>query len=352
MDEPEKLTPKEILLKSEGDAMLRSIAASQPKQSAILGPDGKPVDAQPAIDAQAAFVAAQKKRADELHARMKELMETDGNAAEVLGTILACHRLLFWAKAELYCKVGAEEDLIEFVDRFMKQAANKPFELKNVVRQLKHEVLPIVEKIFKRDSALHGARLLKLRRVSAHLDAHGFELPPKVKEKLQNFFRVGDLLIVHGDKDAVTHAMIKLAQMQTPKAGKTYFLSSTDETRSFAPPHVVVMPRAWHVDAASHITKLYSALEPMTNDEAALLIVEQLETLYLMGDKPVMQRKGQALVRLYQWARERAAALIVGDVVTEDVFDARLYGSYPHVLAKLVEVEGQITLMLDGELVP
>lgn len=358
-----KLTPQEVQLKGEGDALLRQVAAMQPKAaSPLLGPDGQPLDKESQIDPKAAVEKArkdyeeqQKKTVDELHRRLKELTDHDKEALDICSVILNCHRMIHWAKAELYGRCGAEDDLIAFTDRYMSRAAEGPqgFTLKKAITDMKHQCLPIAEHFRKLNEAQQGKRLNRLKRIGPYLDQHGIKLPTEqLRLRVGGCFRLGEVLVLHGEEEPVRTVLNRIADLQdADKVGTTYYLASDAKIESATDydDRMIVMPRSWWEGAANHIRKLNSTLEPFVNNETSLLVVDDLLGLITTHqDIPVGYRKQVALVRLYQWARENAAAVVVGNIDTEEA-DPRFYGRIPYASVRQgVKVDGTPLPSIDG----
>jgi hypothetical protein len=380
----EKLTPQEAQLIGEGNAMLNALAAQKKAEgaSSILGPDGLPAEAHATVDPKTAMENARKAQEDvnklrlnELQERMKELTTHDGHTLDMTAILLACHRMIFWAKSELYAHAGAEEDLVDFMDRWMRETAmSKPFTLRDAIAGMKHQALDMAERRHKELEAQKGARLLKLKRLAKGLDATGLRLPTKgLSQKLENHFRPGDVIVLHGtDTTALQTVTSWIATRQlrftagrvhlleyTPPDPMTEFTLLTDAKAREASdragngrnPDVVKMALPWWRDAASHIKKLYETLEPIVKDECALVVIENLDALYFPDptDKPLMLRKQQALVRLYQWAREHVVAVVVADLLAPGTLDTRLYGHFPVGAVDTKEVDGVSVVTIDGE---
>lgn len=360
MDEM-KLTPQEVQLKGEGDALLRQVAAMKPSGgTGLLGPDGQPLDQEPQIDPKAAVEKArkdyeeqQKKKVDELHVRLKALTDEDKEALDLCSVLLNCHRMIHWVKAELYGRCGAEDDLIEFADRYMNRAAegHRGFTLKQAIADMKHQCLPIAEHFRKLNEAQQGKRLNKIKRIARYLDEHGIKLPTEqLRQKMGKCFRLGEVLVLHGEEEPVRTALNRITDLQdTNKAGMTYYLASDAKIASTDDNGLVVMPRSWWEGAANHIRKLTSTLEPFVNNETSLLVVDDLLGLITIHqDVPVGYRKQVALVRLYQWARENAAAVVVGNIDTEAA-DPRFYGHIPYASVQAgLEHDGTSEVYIDG----
>lgn len=313
--------------------------------------------AEPTIDPKQAMQKARKeyeeqqsKRVEALQKRLVALTTEDKEALDLTSVMLNCHRFMCWAKAELYGRCGAEDDLVEFADRWMRQAAEGPkgFTLKQAIADMKHQCLPLAEHFRKLNEAHQGKRLMRLKRIARHLDEHGLKLPTEqLRQKLGRCFRLGDVLVLHGEDEAVQAALGRFVHLQnTAKSGDIYFLSSGLAPASVADERLVTMPGSWWNGAANHIRKLTSTLEPFTNNEASLMLVDNLLGLITdHQDVPVQHRKQVALVRMYQWARENAAAVVIGNIDTEPA-DSRFYGSIPYTTVRFTEEK---VLTFDGQ---
>lgn len=363
----EELTPKERVTLSDGQSLLKELQEMQPKKDApaILGPDGQPATAaqvhspaEMAAQHRKDMEEKQKKHVDELHARMKLLSDEDEDALPLMGVVLAAQQLIFWAQSELNAHCGVDEELLDFIERYMRQAAvtKTGFTLKQVISKFKQEVLPLASEYMKTYEAGKNRRLLKFRKVAQKLDQQGMFLPtPKMRKSVDGVFRPGDLMVVTGDPASVVKALQWTITCQLKHvSGLTYYLCS-DALNTYSPPdHVKLLPRAWWSNAASHVRKLYEVLQPMVDDTSALVVIDDLELLYSgtgTEDEKLspQHRKYLALARLDQWAHENFAAVLIGDSVVGDALDPKVYRGIPFFCASTVEVDGKEELRIDGE---
>lgn len=338
--------------------MLRQLEQQKP-QNSILGPDGQPVGPEPTVDPKAAMERAkkeyedqQKKRVDDLHKRLVELTTNDREALDLSSVILCSHRLIHWAKAELYGRCGVEDDLIEFMDRWMSHAAegDRGFTLKKAIADIKHQCVPIAEHFRKLNEAQQGLRMKKLSRLAKHLDLYGIALPTEqLNQKMGKCFRLGEILVLHGEAEPAKEVARYIMTHQSSKVGRVYWLTSEEPIKEDNEDgKYCVMPGSWWHDSASHIRKLYTNLQSFTNDEAALIVIDDLEQMLTSVDAPLAHRKQVALVRLYQWARECAAAVVVVNKDSEPA-DPRFYGRIPYASVKQgAETDGTLVPYIDG----
>lgn len=332
--------------------------------SGIVGPDGQPIDKKPAIDpAEAAaqfqkdMVAKQKAMADEFHKRMKAFTEEDRDAMDLSGIMLLCYRMIDWAKSELFGHCGAKTDLIEYIDRYMKAAAGgkRGFTLKQLIVQMKQEAIPLADKFYRTWEAHRTRRTNKLRKIASNLEADGVFLPtPKMRKVMEGIFKPGELVVLHGERGPVLSAILHMVGNQLHNTvGSIYRLSDVDTRNGTTNNSIVSLPPKWWKNSASHIRSLYEALKPVVEDASALVFVEDLELMYCEDpdQMPSHMRRQLALSRLYQWARENYVAVVVGDVVTPETFDAKLYGPMPHFGVTTFTLDGVESIFIDGEAV-
>ncbi len=342
--------------------MLKELAKAQPQQSAIVGVDGQPIDQKPVIDPveaaanyQKDMLAKQRKQVDEYHHQMGELTKDDPDAMDLSGVMLLCHRMIHWAKSELYGHCGATTDLIEFMDRYMREAAGgqRGFTLKQLIVQMKQEAVPLADKFYRRWEAQRTRRLHKLKKIAQNLEDEGVYLPTVgMRAAMEGIFKPGELIVIHGERQPVSATIRHIITSQSERVvGSIYRLSYHEQTDETPNPHIIALPMTWWKDAAKHIKSLYEVLKPVVENTAALVTVDDLETLYTgaAGDAPSHMRKQLSLSRLYQWARENYVAVIVGDVVTLDDLDTRLYGPIKHFGATSVELDGVVSLFINAE---
>lgn len=362
----EELSPKERVTLSDGQALLKQLQELQPKSEApaILGPDGQPATAAPvrspaemAEQYRKDMEVRQKKHVDDLHARMTILSNEDEDALPLMGVVLAAQQLIFWAQSELNAHCGVDEELLDFIERYMRQTvvSRSGFTLKQIITKFKQEVLPLVTEYMKTYEAGKNRRLLKFRKVAQKLDQQGMFLPtPKMRQAVAGLFRPGDLLVITGEALTVTRVLQWIATCQSRHvSGLTYYLGA-EALYTYTPPdHVKLLPRAWWAGAGSSVSKLSEAFQPIVDETAALVVIDDLALLDSgkEGDNKIspQHRKYITMARLDQWAHENFAAVIVGDHVTGEALDPRVYRGVPHFVATTVEVNGKEELRIDGE---
>lgn len=350
MPDPNELTPQERALQAEGNAMLREIAKNNPPATPILGPDGNPIPpkegvmkaelSDPRLDHIKKMEEARRKRTDELHAELKNLTENDKDALDLCAVLLASHQLVMWAKTELFCRTDSSEELVEFAERFMRETAyQKPYTLQETIYKVKADALTIAEKFRRESQRKSHVRSQKLKRIAKALRENSFVLPnDALISMFKGKFGIGEVLVLYGKRTAVRDATAFCAKLNCGKGmGQVHYLSSREEPD----PKLAdtVMPPAWWKNAACSMKKLYETLQPIVDREAVLTIVENVEDMYLTPgsggqDFGPLRRKSMAIARLYQWARENAATVIIGDATDEDVPNVKVYGYAQHAFVE------------------
>ena len=346
-----ELTPREMALKAEGEALLKQIAKDKPAPSPILGSDGLPVGSAPETPEEKLqrLQKERRQRIEEMSAKLQEVTEKDPLASGALQTILTIYRLLAWARIELATRDGMTDEITHFGEAAMKMKAEDPegFDVRQVYSQLKNKIMPFVQQRIREYEAAAKRREAALSAVMRKLGGKGIYVPAPVATKLKKPFGPGQLLIFHGDQPAVTAACnLCAAKHGVQDAGAVYFLATQEQATGLAS-NIVIMPINWWKNAARAMSTMYDTLQPVLDHVAVMLVVEDLENMFILdpGGAPVLDRKAQALMRLYQWTTEKFVAVIVGDVITEDAYTPRLYGGLPHFGVELREGK----LFIDNE---
>ena len=362
-DQPAPLSPKERVTMSDGENLLRMISKGPAVNKPILGPDGKPIAGESVAEHDYAKEAKDTaiKRIDELHkklssmANVKDDVNYDSEVVDICAVLLACYRLVFWAKVELFSKVDADSEFVEFVERFMRESVynGAPFKVQQAIAGMRNNALPIVEGFMRKADMHKKKRMGKISAVFKRIQkAGGIALPVKAASGLfEKGFTLGSLLILRGSADAVSLAT-RLCASHASEAGhgKVYYLST--QTTNLGDSADVTMPLTWWKDACRSMHSLLEVLDPMVQDSAPLLVVEDLNQLYV-SDKDkglsVDRAKGLTIQRLYQWCSEQGAAVIAGDVVGSEQLDVRVYGPLPNLPVALTGPADRLILKFGAE---
>lgn len=339
----EELSPKELLLKTEGEAMLRAVAAQKP-QSAIVGPDGQ---ALPASTAGATVPAPnpaeqvekirrqQRDKAEDASQRLSEIVAHDESALRACEIMLIAHKLVCWAKMELGQADGVSDEIIEYAERFMraKAYAGKGFHIQSLHAQTRDFAVKYLKERMMYYAQEAKARQARLHEIKRRLGGSGITLPTPIKAKFENSFMPGQLLILHGSAAAVREAAQICSRLHKNKdKAQVYYLSNqTGETEGEWA--TTVMPPSWWRGSGTALVKLYEVLDPVVKSACMLVVVEEIESFMLISEagQAPQERRSLILKRLYQWAVETQTAVIVGDVTDQDIPRDNRYGHLPNV---------------------
>jgi hypothetical protein len=347
----DELTPQERLLRSEGEALLREVSKGKP--SALVGVDGQPLKITvepPAVSddpaaAKAKALAAAKKRVADNADKINALLKENPEAQECSAAVLVAWRLLYWGIQELGTHEGmTNEFLTQVSDSMRASVVSSGYSIADLQADLKHKVLPFLQDRVRHYKAAQGKREKKIAAINRSLGGKGIALPCQSLRALfpKKPFAPGSLLVLHGNREAL-RAALKLCSFEhmLKNGGQPYYLSSVDGETEGDWAHLI-MPPAWWSNAASELAKLAEVLAPVVEAETALVVIEDLELLFMADgqERPPLERKSKALARLYQWAVENLTAVVVGDNTGEDVPDERLYGQLPHAAVALQELDG------------
>lgn len=363
MDE-KPLSPEELLLKSEGESLLRQLSKDV-KVSPIVGTDGKPLESKvepPAASEgaeQRKALEAAKQRVEENSKKINEILKAHPKAALCANSVLQAWRLLYWGMNELGIYEGMTPALLTQISDSMRAAvlSSAGYSVEDLQVALKHHILPFLQERVRYYKAEQGKREKKIEALNKRLKGKGIALPCQSLRVLfteEKPFGLGRVLVLHGARAAVREALKVCSREHILKnGGHPYYLSAV-EGESDAAWASVVMPPSWWRNAASEVPKLNEILQPIVDSHSALVLAEDLEALYLADgvERAPLERKSRALARLYQWSLENLSAFIIGDVTDEDVPDERLYGQLPHAAVALQEFDGRKHVVIGNDPVP
>jgi hypothetical protein len=351
------LTPQELALQSEGESLLQKLTKDKPP--VIVGADGQPVQSKPAV-VEGALGAEQAKAIEETKRKIKEnadklneLIDSDKNVRDCSTAMLHAWRLLYWLSMELGSTEEMKSELItQLSDSMRASALSQGFSVADLVAGLKHRVIPFMQERVRHYTAEQTRRKKKLEAINRGLRGKGLALPCQSLKALfpkEPFFSPGDMLVLHGAQEAV-RAALKACSTEhlTHNGGKPYYLSAVEGEAAGEWAHVI-MPPAWWRDGASEVVKLEGVLQPVLDEGAAMVLVENLEMLSPLHPNTPQARKARALGRLRQWGFEHMSAIIVGDVTDEDALDLRVYGALPHVAVAVQELDGKRQLVIGND---
>lgn len=355
MSAPDELTPREIVTKAEGEAMLRQIAAGKPPEG-LVGPDGKPLVPEDVKAAQERLQAA-RARVGRMAAFLKKMTVEEPGFEDCMTAIVEAYRMLFWSISELSTYEGMDNELLNHVSTQGRAVAQQGISLAGVIKAVKHTVLPYLQERNRFYAAEHARRQKKLARINTRLSQGGIALPGRsLAGLLQDKPMVPPMSVVLRGPYAAVREALKLVSSTHMKAngGSPVYLSSQagESTGSFAG---VVMPPAWWKNAASEPSVLESTLKSVVESETIMLLVEELEMLLIMSatvpDTP-RHRKARALALLYSWAFQHQVSLVVGDVTDEDTPHPEIYGDLPHIGVSLLETGGRKYVVIGNDTLP
>jgi hypothetical protein len=350
------LTPQELSLRSEGESLLRMIVKD--KAPVVVGADGQPIASKPVVSEgisntdRAKMAEEAKRRIKENAEKLTALMASNPTVKDCAESLLQAWRMVYWLSMELgSCEEMKTELITQLSDSMRASAISQGFSVADLVADLKHRVVPFMQHRVKHYKAEQGKRQRKLDEINRGLRGKGIALPCQSLRALfpETPFSPGNTLILHGPREAVREAL-KLCSAEHLKrnGGRPYYLSFVEGEASGEWAHVV-MPPAWWRDGASEPAKLESVLQPVLDEGAALVLVENLEMLSPLHPNTPQARKARALGRLHQWAFEHLSAVIAGDVTDEDALDVRVYGALPHVAVSIQEMDGKRQLAIGND---
>ena len=360
----QELNPLERAVQSEGEQLLARLQQGQAPQNTMLGPDGNPLPQSPEALAQAAKEAQAKQQEaqaqataaaqEQMQARLRAAKETQRKEIEAVSelwkevtgdsqvadkcaqTILAAHKLIYWAKLELeLCdqRIGAKE--LFHLDQMLAKAAY------NSTGCTAHELLCHLRTStlrFLTDRCAHYEqrsknRLARIKPVLKKLQPGGLTFPwPEANQQLSKPFYAG-LYLFHGPLEALQATLQGFGRVYLDKLkGDLHYLSTAalPVANNFA---TRVITTGWWKSRGRSLATLHETLQPVEESKALVLCIENLNDLFA-GDEsaPPSQLKAQALSFLYQWAIETHTIILVGD---PDTMDAQFYGRLPHCAVNL-----------------
>lgn len=363
----EKLDPKELALQMDGEALLDKLQANKPAAGGILGPDGVPVaptqlvtKAMP-VPSQASIQEMIQSRRDAREMRLLQnsrffakFFNDNEEAAQVRDIMYLCHQLLYWGRMELSGHDEMSDATLEDLDTILEDSIlrnAKGYDVRQVVSRLQNKGIQILKGFLRKYDDLGRARKVKIQAIFKRLGDNGITLPyQQMVDANSGPFMPGKFMILAGDPVSTRMVFDSIERAHgTADKGKTYRLTTLDAVPEVTGVNAITMPLVWWRNCCTSLSKRDEVLEPIVDSSSLLVLVEDLETLFLTGERemPAMERKSYALKRLYQWAVENLVAVVVADNPTQDVaYDKRTYGFLPSVLCKWDEKRNM--LQIDG----
>ena len=221
----DKLTPDELALKMEGEALLKKLAGGN---SPIVGPDGMPMKdpnvpseeaAKAAVEAENKAVArkaiddrvsklreANAKERDEALTRMQAVCEENKIAKKCMQTMVHAHRMIAWAKLEMQTLDQRVDDkALMHLERQVHAAVYQSgdFTSQALVTEIRKNVCDFIDERNRLYAECMKRRKAKITKTLKHMRRTGFTLPCKHLEnerdkKLHGVFRPGDIVVLYG----------------------------------------------------------------------------------------------------------------------------------------------------------
>jgi hypothetical protein len=352
----QKLDPKEVALVNEGESLLKAAQAQKAASSPILGPDGTPMiateggKAAPVMAPQMSlqemmqrYRDAREKRILKNSRELKRIFEHDAEASRVRDVMYLCHQLLYWGRMELSGHDEIDDEMLDDMDEIIKSSIlsnAKGYNLKQVTMRMQTLGLKYLKEFIRKYEDMGKVRKFKIDKVFKKLGEKGITLPSKkMTDACGTSFMPGKVCMLVGAPEA-TRAMLDLVQKShiEKDGGKVYRLSTMlDENGLAKSENVITMASAWWRNCCVDLKKRDETLGPIVDSSAFMVLVEDLESLYVTDDKNLnpIERKSYALKRMYQWAVENLVAVVIADNPAEDLYDPKMYGFIPAVFVKL-----------------
>ena len=342
----DNLTPDELALKMEGEALLKKITGSQ---SPIVGPDGSPAPgttaspeeaakaakvlseeeakaaARKSIDAHVAKLkAANAKERDESLAKMKAVCDENKVARQCVQAMLHAHRIIAWAKLELQTLDERVDDkALMHVERQVHGAvyAGGGFNSQALSAEIRKRVCELIDERNRYYSDCMRKRKVQIHKTIKRMGTKGFSMPCKSLElerdkKMLGTFGPGGLVVLYGAQKAIDASMKIFGLLHANEDnGKVHHYTCSEVVPPSYCEEVTMVVASWWRNALSSICKFYDTLRPVVDSPSTMLLVDDLNALLLAPDTQmaVAERKGRVLTALRQWAVENAVVVIVGD---------------------------------------
>lgn len=341
-NQDEKL--KDALLQVEGESLLNAVRQqAQPAATApcLVDPTGAPLgkteDEKPKVEfSPEALREALQKQTEERRVGNAKLLSGifDENLKQSKVRDLMClaHKILMWCRMEMAGHPDITDEMIEDLDHILQHqiyANPKGFDFRTLVSQLKNYGIKTMQE-FERDYAdAARVRRMQIEKVKKRIGKDGLALPPDMRAILGKNFGPGMTFILRGDKGSTQAALQYLLGAFHPALDQVYLAQRENGHTPFG--HVTPMQPAWWADAASKLSTLNAAFEPVLKADSLLLAIEDVDMLFTsdVNADPLM-RKQLSIKRVYQWAVENMVAVILCDNDTAVVQHERPYGFIPY----------------------
>lgn len=352
----DNLTPDEMALKMEGEALLKKIAGGN---SPIVGADGMPMkdpnapptEAPKAMSEEEAKAAARKsvddhvaklreanaKERDEALTRMQAVCSENKVAKKCMQTMLHAHRLIAWAKLEMQTLDERVDDkALMHLERQVHAAVYKTgdFTSQALAAEVRKNVCDFIDDRNRVYSDRMRSRKVKITKTIKRLRRKGFAMPCKHLEterdkKMHGTFGPGSIVVLYGGQKAVNAALKVFGLTHSREDGGQFHHFTCEEV---APASycedVTSVVASWWRNSLKNMCKFYDTLSPVVESSSTMLLVENLNDFLLAPDiqMSAAERKSRILTALRQWAVEHAVVVVIGDPIDTALASEGRYG--------------------------
>jgi hypothetical protein len=372
----DKLTPNELALKMEGEALLKRIAGGS---SPIVGADGMPMKDPNAPPAEAPKVMSEEeakavarksvddhvarlreanaKERDEALTRMQAVCAENKVAKKCMQTILHAHRLIAWAKLEMQTLDERVDDkALMHLERQVHAAVYQTgdFTSQTLVAEVRKNVCDFIDDRNRVYSDRMRSRKVKITRTIKRLRRKGFAMPCKHLEnerdkKMHGTFGPGSIVVLYGGQKAI-NASLKVFGLTHSREDRGQLHHFTCEEVAPAPycEGVTLVVASWWRNSLKNMCKFYDTLSPVIDSPSTLLLVENLNDFLLAPDVQMSaaERKSRILTALRQWAVEHAVVVVVGDPIDTALASEGRYGGLACASVRFEKKDDAIRLLI------
>lgn len=292
---------KALALKAEGEELLKAVAANQPK-SAIVGPDGKPVAAEPPKGpSREELLAARTAKSD----KIKALFKKDPMLAS-LGSVMAdLYQALIWVSQDIAAREGMTDDLAAHMSRMCQEAVlQQPIVADVLISNLKKHSLPCLVRLKEMYARLEKQQRAKVSRINKDLLTKGVTMPSGLADAGLPKLKLGESIILRGAADTIQFAVRQIVSIhESADKGKTCVFSTREEKEVI--PGRITMPAVWWKNCADDVKTLDDILSPAAQAAVTMIGVDDL--------RGAATGLGQAAARLHSWCVNSLAVGVFGE---------------------------------------
>jgi hypothetical protein len=278
---------------------------------------------------------------------LRKRMAEDTELRRLAYMILFSSRLYSWALSEISALKDMSNEMVKVLLKAQQEKALEIFEFAEMIADLQKNQMPWLESHRREAMARNKARERRISSMIAANRKKNIELPCHSMEALfECNFTHSDILVVVGERRAITPVLQLCARRHTQVGGHTVLLSANElaEPNAHRAKHVLP-PQIWR-NSASIYGDLRNLLSPFSKEihPMGLLVVENLDNMLMLTPvartRPAYLRRAFSLLQQYQL--EYGGAMILGVCTDNDPPGLDKIQIYPaEILSKHVQVSWQ-----------